>query len=216
MLRSEWKVTNARTVPSVQTLTLKNEAARFKGTVLYADLANSTGLVDAQDPHFAASVYKSYLLCAGLIIRARKGVITAYAGDRIMAVFRGPGQQTRAATAALQLNWARAEILNPAFQEQFPGDDYEVNHTIGIDSSVLFATAAGVAGARDLVWVGRAANYAAKLSSLPSPPPVWITWDVYGDLAPTLRRRGAPIWEERDWPRRPEVRVFTSDWTLPL
>jgi class 3 adenylate cyclase len=182
------------------------------GTVLYADLADSTGLVDARDPHFAASVYKSYLLCAGRIVRSQNGAITAYAGDRIMAVFRGSAQWTKAAKAALQLNWARDEILNPALKERFPREEYMVNHTIGIDSSMLFATAAGVPGARDLVWVGRAANYAAKLSALPSPPPVWITWDVYSHLDASLRTQGKPIWEEAEWSARPGVRVFTSGW----
>lgn len=216
MLRTEWTVRNARSVPTARTLTLKNQAARFRGTVLYADIADSTGLVDARDPHFAASVYKSYLLCAGRIVRARRGAITAYAGDRIMAVFRGSAQCTRAAKAALQLNWARSEILNPALRERFPGEDYEVNHTIGIDSSMLFVTAAGVPGARDLVWVGRAANYAAKLSALSSPPPVWITWDVFSELDVSLRIQGKPIWDEAHWPARPGVRVFTSGWIWPV
>lgn len=217
MLGVDWEVKNARTVPKARSLALsKNQAARFRGTVLYADLADSTGMVDARDPHFAASVYKAYLHCAGRIVRAQSGVITAYAGDRIMAVFGGPRQCTRAVKAALQLNYARHEILSPALREQFPGEEYELNHTIGVDTSMLFATLAGVHGARDIVWVGRAANYAAKLSARRSPPPVWITKQVYSELHPSLRvHNGRHIWKENAWDR-PHVPVFTSRWIWPL
>ncbi len=217
MLRAEWTVRNARTVPTVRSLSLTNQAARFRGTVLYADLADSTGLVDARDPHFAASVYKAYLHCAGRIVRARGGVITAYAGDRIMAVFRGSDQGSRAAKAALHLNYARTKILNPALRERFPGEDYEVNHTIGIDTSMLFATPAGVHGARDMVWVGRAANYASKLNSLQSSLPIRITFPVYSEMGATLRScNGQNIWTEKTWHDRPHMRVFATRWIWPM
>lgn len=57
-------------------------------------------------------MYKTYLHCAAKVVRANRGEVTAYDGDRIMAVFIGPQKCSSAATAALQLHFARTELLN--------------------------------------------------------------------------------------------------------
>jgi len=44
-----------------------------------------------------------------------------------------------------------------------------------------------VRGANDLVWVGRAANYAAKLSSLPDAFATYITKEVYDAMANEMK-----------------------------
>ncbi len=76
-------------VPETEDIKLGNEGVRLDGTVLYADLQDSTGLVDAYKTEFAAEVYKSYLLTACKIIRDEGGVITAFDGDRVMALYIG-------------------------------------------------------------------------------------------------------------------------------
>lgn len=50
-------------------------------------------MVDTEAPEFAAHVYKSYLACAARVIRSENGTITAYDGDRIMAVYTGAAGQ---------------------------------------------------------------------------------------------------------------------------
>lgn len=213
LLSGPWEVRNARVVPTPETLGLGNDARRLEATVLYADIADSTGLVDRHPPHFAALVYKVYLHCAGRIIRERGGTITAYDGDRIMAVFTGARMCTDAAQAALQINWARLNVINPALQARFPGEAYTLRHTIGIDTSMLLVALAGLRGAKDLVWVGRAANYAAKLSSLSADTPTWITRDVFTQLEPALRvHKGNAIWNEADWPGGLDVDLLNSTW----
>jgi class 3 adenylate cyclase len=215
-LMENWRVRNTVSVPTTSALGLGNDALRLEATVLYADLADSTALVDLHDPHFAAVVYKVYLHCAGRIIRARGGAITAYDGDRIMAVFTGPRMCTDAALAALQINWARSQIINPALQEKYPGENYQVQHTIGIDTSMLFVALEGVRGANDLVWVGRAANYAAKLSALSSATPTWITEEVFARLDPALRTHdGQAIWQPATWAKSAATPVLNSAWRWP-
>jgi class 3 adenylate cyclase len=98
------------------------------------------------------------------IIRARGGVITAYDGDRIMAVFLGDTQTSDAARCGLQINWAVRNIINPTFTKQYQNTDYVIKQVVGIDTSELRAARIGVRGGNDLVWIGRAANYAAKLT----------------------------------------------------
>src|SRR5207248_4620847 len=100
-------------------LKLNNDAVKLDATVLYADLSASTGLVDGYKQHFAAEIYKAYLHCAAKIIRSEDGVITAYDGDRVMAVFIGTSKNTSAARSALKINWAVKNIVNPALKDQY-------------------------------------------------------------------------------------------------
>ena len=92
---------------------LGNDAVKLDATVLYADLADSTGLVKDFTWWFAAEVYKAYLICSCHIIRQNGGVITAFDGDRVMAVYIGDGRDAAAARTGLQINYAVSNIINP-------------------------------------------------------------------------------------------------------
>ena len=71
---------------------------------------------------------------------------------------------------------------------------------VGIDSSDLFVARTGVRGANDLVWVGRAANYAAKLATLPDSYPTYITQEVYGGMLEIGRTTsGRSMWDAVRW-----------------
>ena len=96
-----------------------------------------------------------------------------------MAVFIGNSKNSTAARVALKINYARLHIVNPAIKAQYPNSIYIMRHVVGIASSNLFVARTGVRGANDLVWVGNAANYAAKLCSLPSDYATRITREVY-------------------------------------
>ena len=74
-------------VPEAEDVKLGNDAVTLDGTVLYADLAESTAMVNGYKPWFASQVYKSHLLSACRMIRNNGGTITAFDGDRVMAVF---------------------------------------------------------------------------------------------------------------------------------
>ena len=82
IFQSRWNVREGTVVPEPEDIGLGNEGVRLDATVLYADLAESTNLVDTQSPEFAAEIYKSYLHCAAKIVSAESGNITAYDGDR--------------------------------------------------------------------------------------------------------------------------------------
>ncbi len=166
IFKDAWDARDGSVVPESETLGLTNEAVTLDATVLYADLAASTDLVDRFKAHFAAEIYKAFLHCGAKIIRAQGGTITAYDGDRIMAVYIGNRKNTAAATTALKINYAAKQIINPAITAQYPKTSYAVKHVVGVDTSKLLVARTGVRGANDLVWVGRAANYAAKLNDL--------------------------------------------------
>ena len=182
ILREQWEPREGRIVPDADDLKLGKDAVRLDATVLYADLAKSTALVDDHHWWFSAEIYKSYLHCAAKIIRSQDGSITSYDGDRIMAVFHGGSKNTSAVRAALKINYACEKIINPAIKERYPNGDYRLQQTVGIDTSELHVARTGIRGSNDLVWIGRAANYAAKLSDLDPSQPTRITKAVYDNI----------------------------------
>lgn len=113
----KWTERDGQSVPEPSDLKLANDAVKLEGVVLYADMSESTKLVDTKAAFFAAEVYKTFLHCAAKIIRSEGGKITAFDGDRIMAVFIGDSKNTSAARAALKINYARIEIINPALRK---------------------------------------------------------------------------------------------------
>jgi len=208
-----WTERNGQVVPDPEDLGLGNDGMNLEGTVLYADLADSTGLVENESNWFAAEVYKSYLLCASKIIQHFNGEITAFDGDRIMAVFIGNSKNTNAVKTALAINHAVIQIINPKLKGVYKEKKYIVRHGVGVDTSDLFVARTGVRGSNDLVWIGNAANYAAKLCSLREEGyNLWITDKVYGNCHSSVRSIGGTnIWEERFWSAK-NKKVYTSRW----
>jgi class 3 adenylate cyclase len=211
ILRESWSSRDGEQVPEAEDVQLGNDAVKLEGTVLYADMVESTLLVDSYKPQFAAEIYKVFLHCSAQIIRHNGGVITAYDGDRIMAVFLGKSKNTSAVRAALGINWAKYKVINPGIKSQYPRTSYEMKHVSGVDSSNLLVARTGVRGANDLVWVGRAANHAAKLSSLPATFASRISEDVYKAMHKSVRisSDGREMWESATWEGRT---IYRSTW----
>ena len=208
-----WTTRSGRVVPEPDDLALRNDAVVLDGTVLYADLDESTDLVNRKKPEFAAEIYKAFLGCAARIIIAEGGEITGYDGDRIMAVFIGDSKNSAAARTGLKINYAVLKIINPALASQYPNADYRVKHQVGIDTSQLLVARTGIRGANDLVWVGRAANYAAKLSAR-SGPATQITAEVYDRLDQNAKigSDGRDIWTRQTAAEIGGVIIYTSTW----
>lgn len=174
-----WSRRTGQKVPSAEDIALKNEAVELDATVLYADLAGSTTLVEQKYDWVAANVYKTYLYCAAKIIRSNGGAITAYDGDRVMAVFIGGTKNSSAAKTGLQIRWAVENIVMPRYKKKHPQTTYQLKQRVGIDTSKLFIARTGIRGNNDLVWVGNAANHAAKMAALPTTYSTYLTADVY-------------------------------------
>lgn len=216
IFKEQWTTREGRQVPDTTDLALRNDAITLKGTVLYADLADSTGLVSTSKPAFAAEVYKTYLNCACRIIRANGGEITAFDGDRVMAVYLGDARDTAAMKSALQINHAVLKIINPKLKEQYPQSTFVVRQAVGIDTGDLLVARTGIRGSNDLVWVGPAANIAAKLCSLREGNfASWASAAVYQGARPEAKTSsdGRPMWEARAWTARGGASVYRSEWS---
>ncbi len=211
---SAWAEEVTTVVPEPEDLRLKKNHAKNleMATVLYADLNGSTKMVDKQTWQFSAEIYETYLRCASEIIRSEGGTITAYDGDRIMAIFTGGSKNTTAVRTALKINWAVVEIIRPAMKAQYPTLDFTVNHVIGIDSSQLRVARIGAHNDNDLVWIGRAANHAAKLSTL-SEKPLWITKPVHDSMSKEVKFSGeVPMWAKRCWTVMDNREIYCSSY----
>lgn len=214
ILKDSWSERAGRVVPESEHVKLGNDAVTLEATVLYADLDESTRLADNYKPQFAAKIYKSFLATAARIIRSEGGSITSFDGDRIMAVFIGQSKNTVAARAALKVNYVAKKIINPAIKSQYPRTDFQIKHVVGVDTSALFVARTGIRGANDLVWVGRAANYAAKLSSR-SGPATQITADVFNLLKKSSKigSDGRNMWQYSQAWQIHGKQIYGSDWT---
>ncbi len=211
--KERWKTRDGIKVPESNDLKLTNDAVKLDGVVLYADMSASTQLVEQKKATFAAKVYKVYLYCAARIINSAGGVITAYDGDRIMAVFIGNNKNTNATQTALKINYARLKIINPAIKKQYPKSTYKLKHVVSIASSELFVARTGVRGANDLVWVGNAANYAAKMCALSNEYSTRISEEVYKRINNNAKydSKGKNMWESARWDYKGKT-IYTSNY----
>jgi len=215
IFETKWSQRDGDVVPEPEDVQLGNDAVCLNGTVLYADLAESTALVKGYKDWFAAEVYKAYLVSACRLIRENDGIITAFDGDRVMAVFIGDSKNSSAAKTSLMINYVVKEVINKSIKAKYLDTTFQIRQAVGIDLSKLFVARTGIRGSNDLIWVGRAANYAAKLCSLrESNYASYITEDVFNMLNDESKNGGNPkrcMWEKIEWTAQ-GINVYRSSW----
>jgi len=89
---------------------------------------------------------------------------------------------------------------------------------VGIDTSEIRAARIGVRGGNDLVvWIGRAANHAAKLTENRNDYPTWVTKAAYNQLAKWAKFGGQNesnmMWTQFKWTAMNDAPVYGSNWT---
>lgn len=219
ILDEPWTTQTARDVPEASELPLRsNHAAEFYGAVLYADLAGSTKLVDRYRPFFAAKVYKVFLFSCCEIIKNNGGSITAFDGDRVMAIYTGDGKCTSAVRTALQIRFM-VKHIQTALQAKYENLGYKLDYAVGIDVSLLHAVKMGVFGDNDISWIGSAANHAAKLSTKRDERfKTFISGEVYTTMNNSVRIGNTPtesMWVDLS-PRESPKTLFASSWCMSI
>ena len=139
-----------------------------------------------------------------------------------MGVFMGKSKNTTAAKAALKINYFFTKVLEPAFlsfYERLKDSPFKFAQSVGIDTGEIRAVRAGIRNSNDLVWVGRAPNIAAKLSSIREPGySTYITEAVYEKLHDSAKLYGGQdMWENRSWAKGAPYgtgTVYRSCWRL--
>jgi class 3 adenylate cyclase len=218
IFQTNWTEEKTEDVPDPEDLLLNSNHAKKieEATVLYADLDGSTNMVDTLAWQKAAEIYKCYLRCASEIIRSEGGAITAYDGDRVMAVYTGNSKNTTAVRTAMKINRAVMQIIRPAYAAQYSQSTFTIKHVVGIDKSTLRAARIGVRGDNDIVWVGAAANHAAKLTVL-SERPIWITESVYNNMHASVtyvdeKTKDKNMWSQYTWTEFDNSTIYGSNY----
>lgn len=161
--RTAWEVTDGRVIPASEDIGLGNKAKKIDVAILYADMADSTNLVKNFKPTYAAEIYKSFLYTCCKIILRNGGELISFDGDRIMGAFIGDGKNSAAAKCALNIRWG-IQMIQAEHNDYYKGKGIQINHCVGVDGCEHHVARAGVRGGNDLIWIGNAANLAAKLA----------------------------------------------------
>jgi class 3 adenylate cyclase len=213
-----WTTRDGTVVPGPADIKLGNDAVILDATVLYADMIESTKLVDDYKDHFAAEIYKSYLLGACEVIKNNGGEIISFDGDRVMSIFINNNKNSSATKCGLQIHALTREI-NSLLSIHYPKSTYRLKQAVGIDTSKIFAARTGIRNDNDIVWVGPAANYAAKLCALADEKrPTVISDRVYKMLSDKSKFGGNPkmdMWSKDIWEEK-GLTIYRSTWYWEL
>jgi class 3 adenylate cyclase len=89
---------------------------------------------------------------------------------------------------------------------------------VGIDRGVLYAVRTGIRGSNDLVWVGTAANIAAKMCAIRDGYATHITREVYQNLDDSTVHGGNPrqkMWSDYYWTEQRTYIHRSNFWWEP-
>ena len=132
-----------------------------------------------------------------------------------MGIFIGGAQTSNAATCALKITHVVQKIINPKLKAQYPSFRKTVQHTTGIDFSQIIAARTGVRGGNDIVWIGKAANHAAKLTELKANHSTWATERAYKRMNDDAKLGGEGnknMWTPYTWNEHDGSVIYGSSW----
>jgi len=206
---TKWAVRQGRKAPVPGDVKLAGDAVSLYGAVLYADIANSTEMVESLSDTGSAEIYQAFAYCCCRAIRRLDGAVTSFDGDRVMGVFVGRDCEIAATSAAFLINGAVLHLINPAIASAYRDSSVTIRHAVGVDASDLLVVPTGMREFNDLVWVGRAANCAAKMAGLREYS-TYVTKRVHQAVVAV-----APGWTAVEWPEG-GMRIYGSDDLLEL
>jgi class 3 adenylate cyclase len=160
-----------------QAITFPNLDEKYQGvkvietTVLYVDMRRSTQLSLKHKPHVVANLYSAFVRAMTRCANVFGGEVRGIIGDRVMMLFDQADCFGNAVDTAVLINSVCQHVLN----KHFSHDD--VSFGIGIDYGRMLAAKTGVRrhgsaqqSYRSLVWLGRPANVASKLTDQANKP----------------------------------------------
>lgn len=179
-------------------------------TVLYVDMRRSTQLSLRHHPHTVAKLYSAFVRAMTRCAKVFNGEVRGIIGDRVMMLFDQTDCYEHAVDTAELINSVCKYVLNRHFTHE------EVSFGIGIDYGRMLATKTGVRrhgsaqqSYRSLVWLGRPANVASKLTDNANKPEEMREMVKLRVGYDYLRNGTPPIYQD-EWPHD-LVQKFTYD-----
>lgn len=147
--------------------TKKKKCKRLESCVLYVDIRNSAKISAERQPKTLAKMYSSFVRTMIACARYYGGHVRNIVGDRVMVVFDRESCFENAIDTAVLMNSVCKHILNKRITT------YEFRAGIGIDYGKMLITKSGAMRRgnekefyRSLVWLGKPANTASRLTDL--------------------------------------------------
>ena len=178
----------------------EEEAGRVRKvvTVVFSDLAGSTGLGERLDPESLTLVMGLYFERTRAVLERHGGTVQKFIGDAVMAVFGIPvvreDDALRAVRAAAELRTALAELNTELVRDH--GVSLELR--TGVNTGEILA---GDPAAAQALALGDTVNVAARLEQVASSGEVLLghaTWALVRDAVEVTRHGSAhPEGEER-------------------
>lgn len=198
ILETDWDERSGTVIPETTDVALKNGAVKLEATFLYADLAGSSRLAKLCPWQTTAKIIRCYLEAAVRLIRHHGGEIRSFDGDRVMGIFIGDSKNTNAVTCARQIDWVVTNIINVKAEQKFASiknNDIRIKHCIGIHVSEARAVRTGIRNHNDLIWIGDAPSFAAKLSDIREYPyEVYISKACYDMISERSKTGSNAVW----------------------
>jgi class 3 adenylate cyclase len=191
---------DGRVVPSTADVALKDGAVKIEAAFLYADLAGSANLSKTCPWTTTAKIIRAFLDCATRLIIKHGGHVRSFDGDRVMGVFMGDSKNSSASNCGREIHWAVRKIIQPAAFKQFKSisdNGIEIRNCSGIDTGEVRAVRSGIRDNNDLIWIGKAASFSAKLSDVRDEGySTYISRRVYNQLNQTAKydANGKDLW----------------------
>lgn len=153
------------TFPNLDT---KNQSCKLIETcVLYIDIRRSTELNLAHRPKTVAKLYSAFVRAMTKCARHYDGHVRGIIGDRVMVIYDKENAYVNAVNTAVLMHSTAKYLINKHFKQN------EIACGIGIDAGRILATKTGFRrrgveqyNYKSLVWLGRPANVASKLTDL--------------------------------------------------
>lgn len=140
-------------------------------TVLYVDMRRSTALSLKHKREVVARLYSAFVRAMTRCAKVFGGEVRGIIGDRVMMLFDQRDCYTNAVDTAVLINSVCQCILNKYFTHE------DLSFGIGIDYGRMLAAKTGIRrhgsaqqSYRSLVWLGRPANVASKLTDHANKP----------------------------------------------
>ena len=130
-------------------------------TVLYADIEGFSSLAESLPAGSVVEMLNAYFTTATEIIERRKGVITQFQGDAILAIYNIPVRDPVHACNAVE---TAVELNETVSKRQFAGQALKIR--IGISTGQVVAGNVGAEGRLGYTVHGDAVNLAARLEEM--------------------------------------------------
>ena len=155
------------------------EGERKRVTVLFADVANFTGMSETLDPEEMHQIMDGCFTILMDEIHNVEGTINQFTGDGVMALFGAPlaheDHAQRACRAAIAIQ--QSLIDYSSMIEQQYGLDFKLR--IGLNSGPVVVGAIGTDLRMDYTAIGDTTNLSARMESLAEPGTIRLSQNTY-------------------------------------